>query len=157
MKIAHLAAVTLTGLLAAGAAQADSANAAFNVTVSFTPKCASTNATTPVIAFGTYNGMDAAKNNIALDAPIAVSCSRGLAVSAAFDTAAEGLFATSNLRYTLSAITKTPVGTGTAASASSVGSADTYTFSFTGTLPQQAGGNTSSTNETSSRNLVLSF
>ena len=157
MKLAAKIALMSAVIVLSGHASADTANAAFTVSVTFTPKCASTNATPPVIAFGSYNAFAAEIADVALSAPIAVQCSRGLNPTAAFDTTgAEGLFSTGNLRYQLSTITKATGTPGTAATAASNGTADTFTFDFKGTLPQQAGSSVGGA-LTATRNLVLTF
>jgi hypothetical protein len=145
-------------LLAAGSAQAQ-INVPFTVNVTFTPRCQTTSAGPYSIDFAAYSAFDAAQAGVALTGgPITVQCSRGLTVTAAFDNAgaAEGLFSTGNLRYTLSGITQTTLTTGVAATASTNGTADTYSFAFTGGLPQQAGNSVGGA-LTASRNLVVSF
>ena len=161
LLVAAVSALSVAPMLA----KADTASGAFTVSVLFTPKCTITSAA-PTIAF-TYTAFDAAAGPVALSNPIALQCSRGFGntVSAAFGEggAAEGLIGTAtstNLRYTLSAITKNAVGPGNAATASSNGTADTTSFSFTGTLPQQAGNgtpNTPATAVTAARTLVVTF
>jgi hypothetical protein len=157
MKPSKFAATALL-VLAVGAVHAQSVNAPFTVTVNFTPKCTTTNASAPVIAFGTYNAFDAAKTDVPLSAPYAVKCSRGLNPTATFDNlnALNGLFDTGNLRYELTAPTKSAIQAGDAATASDAGSPDTYEFTFKGTLPQQAGSSVGGA-LSAARNLVISF
>lgn len=159
MKKLALIAVVVSAIALPIVASAQTVNGPFTVSVKFTPSCTVTSAT-PDILF-TYTAFGAAQTSASTS--IALQCSRGFGASssAAYDNtnAAEGLIGTSNLRYTLSTITKTTGTVGSAASVSSNGTADTPSFAFTATLPQQAGSNVSSavTAVSVTRNLVITF
>ena len=159
MKKLALIAAVVTSICLPMSVSAQSVNGQFNVSVRFTPVCTVTSAT-PDIQF-TYTAFGASQTSASTS--IALQCSRGFGASsvAAFDTAnpAEGLIGTSNLRYTLSTITKTAGTPGNAAAVGSNGTADTPSFAFTATLPQQAGSNVSSAGTAVSvtRNLVVTF
>lgn len=147
-------------------AQAATVAGPFSVTVAFTPSC-TVAAGASVIAF-TYTAFTAAVGPITLSAPIVLSCSRGIGAlaTAAYGEggAAAGLIGTSNLRYTLGVIGKTPTP-GTAATGTAVGNigtADNVSFTFNGTLLSQAGGGVSVNpspviNATDARTLVVTF
>lgn len=163
-KLAVCMAVASAALLPLSA-QAATVNGPFTVSVLFTPSCTVTS-TGSTIAF-TYTAFAAAVGPTTISAPIAVQCSRGFGatIAAAYDNAgaAEGLIGTAtstNLRYTLSAITKGAVVAGTAATAAAIGTADTTSWTFSGSLPSQAGNaapNTPLVAVTATRNLVLTF
>ena len=165
MKKLALSLIIASSVVLPFSAQAATINGPFTVSVLFTPSCTVTSAGS-TIAF-TYTAFAAAVGPINLSTPIAVQCSRGFGatIAAAYDLAgaAEGLIGTAlstNLRYTLSAITKNAVVAGTAATAAANGTADTTSWTFTGSLPLQAGNavpNTPLVAVPATRNLVLTF
>ena len=145
-------------------AQAATVAGPFSVTVAFTPSCTVT-AGASAIAF-TYTAFAAAVGPTNLSAPIVLSCSRGIGATATAaygeGGAAAGLIGVTNLRYTLSVPAKTntagTAATGTAAG--TVGTADNVSFTFNGTLLQQAGAGAAAApviNATDARTLVVSF
>jgi hypothetical protein len=145
-------------------ANAATVSGAFNVTVAFTPSCTVT-ASTNNIAF-TYTAFAAAPAAVTVSAPIVLTCSRGIGAvaTAAYGEggAASGLIGPTNLRYTLSvpAKTNTPGTAATGTTGGTIGTADSVSFSFTGTLPQQAGAGTAAApvvNATDARTLVVTF
>lgn len=145
-------------------ANAATAAAPFNVTVAFTPSCTVT-ASVNTIAF-TYTAFAAVVGPITVSAPIVLTCSRGIGAvaTAAYGEggAASGLIGATNLRYTLTAPVKTNTA-GTAATGitgGTVGTPDSLSFTFTGTLPVQAGAGTAAApviNATDARTLVVTF
>ncbi len=157
-------ALFVSAALACGIAQAQTTvTSPFQVTVTLSQKCiADTGNGTPVIAFGTYAAFDPAIANVAASGPIRFLCTRGLTpVTAAFDTAGggtNGLLSPANLRYTL-ALTGPVNAPGTAATTADIGTADTKTINFTGTLLGNQAGNTAGNNivSTDNRTLVLTF
>lgn len=165
MKKLALIAALASAIVVPLSANAATVPAAFNVTVAFTPSCtvvASANA----IAF-TYTAFGAAQT-VAVNNPIVLNCSRGIGALATAGYgeggAASGLIGTSNLRYTLSAPAKTnTAGTpATGVAAGIIGTADSVSFTFSGTLPQQAGGGVTVNpspviNATDARTLVVTF
>jgi hypothetical protein len=153
----------LAALCVGGIAQADTVSSPFQVTVTLTQKClADTGNGTPMIAFGTYTAFGPAVSNVAASGPIKFICTRGLTpVAAAFDAAgggATGLLSPANLQYTL-ALTGPTTAPGTPATVSIIGTPDTHSFSFTGTLPGNQAGNTAGNAvvSTDNRTLVLTF
>ena len=145
-------------------AQAATVAGPFSVSVAFTPSCTVT-AGVSAIAF-TYTAMAAAVGPTNLSAPIVLSCSRGIGATATAaygeGGAAAGLIGVTNLRYTLTAPVKTnTVGTAaTGTAAGTVGTPDSVSFTFTGTLLQQAGAGAAAApviNATDARTLVVTF
>ena len=166
MKKLAIALVIASSVALPLSAQAATINGPFTVSVLFTPSCTVTSAGS-TIAF-TYTAFAAAVGPVNLSTPIAVQCSRGFGatIAAAYDgvgAPAEGLIGTAtstNLRYTLSAITKLAVAAGTPATAAINGTADTTSWTFSGSLPSQAGNavpNTPLVAVTATRHLVLTF
>jgi hypothetical protein len=161
-KIALIAALAST-LVAPMAANAATVSGPFNVTVAFTPSCTVTVAAR-AIAF-TYTAFAAAPAAVAVSAPVVLTCSRGIGAvaTAGYGEGGEaaGLIGASNLRYTLSAPAKTntPGTAATGTVAGNVGTPDSVSFTFTGTLPQQAGAGASDVvvNATDARTLVVTF
>lgn len=145
-------------------AQAATVAGPFTVTVAFTPSCTLT-AGASTIAF-TYTALAAAVGPTNLSAPIVLSCSRGIGATATAaygeGGAAAGLIGVTNLRYTLSAPAKTTTA-GTAATGTAVGiigTADNVSFTFNGTLLQQAGAGAAAApviNATDNRTLIVTF
>ena len=162
-KLALIAALASAVALPMGANAATVA-APFNVTVAFTPSCTVT-ASVNTIAF-TYTAFAAAAGPVTISAPIVLTCSRGIGAlaTAAYGEggAASGLIGVTNLRYTLSVPVKTnSVGTpATGITGGNVGTADSVSYSFTGSLPVQAGAGTAAApviNATDARTLVVTF
>ena len=145
-------------------AQAATAAGPFSVTVAFTPSCTVT-AGVSAIAF-TYTALALGVGPTNLSAPIVLSCSRGIgatATAAYGETGfAGGLIGVTNLRYLLSVPVKTNTA-GTAATglaAGTVGTPDSVSFTFNGTLLQQAGAGAAAApviNATDARTLVVTF
>ena len=164
MKKLALIAALASAVALPMAAHSATATGPFTVTVSFTPTCTAAIAAR-VIAFGNYTAFGAQVGPINASNALVLTCSRGIgaAATAAYGEggAAAGLIGTTNLRYTLSAPAKAVVP-GTAATGTAggnVGTAETVTFTFSGTLPTQAGaGLTSAVNNASdARTLVITF
>ena len=157
-------ALAAAALVLCGAAQAQSTvTSPFTVTVTLTQKCVADAANgTPVIAFGTYVAFGPAISNVAASGGIKFNCTRGLTpVSASFDAAGggtNGLIPVANLQYTL-ALTGPTAGTGVAATTTTIGTPDSYAYTFTGTLPAGQAGNTAGNAivSTDNRTLVLTF
>ena len=145
--------------------QAAQVTGAFTVTAAFTPTCTIAVAAR-TIAF-TYTAFGLGLGPTVISAPVVLTCSRGIGALAtvAYDGGnAAGLIGATNLRYTLSAITPTPTP-GTAATGTTVGTvgtADTVSYSFSASLPTQAGGGVTTNpavliNATSNRTLIVTF
>ena len=149
--------LALAALALCGAAQAGSTSAPFTVTVNFTSACTLTG--TPVVAFGAYTAFAAAVSAPATT--LAVACSRNTTITAIdYNTGSgNGLFTTANLQYVLTAPTIPTLAAGTAATLTSVGTADTGTITINGTLPSQAGNNNSGVAavDTDNRTLTITF
>ena len=161
-KLAASLTIASTAVLSLSA-QAATATGPFTVTVAFTPSCTVTVAPR-TIAF-TYTAFAAAVGPVNVSAPVALTCSRGIgatATAAYGETgAANGLIGATNLRYTLSVPVKTnaPGTAATGISPTNIGSPDNVSFTFSGSLPQQAGAGPNSTliNANDLRSLVVTF
>ena len=165
-KLALYMAIASAAVLAPSA-QAATVSGPFSVTVAFTPSCIVA-AGASVIAF-TYTAFGAAIPSVALSAPIALTCSRGIGAlaTAAYGEggAASGLIGTSNLRYTLTAPVKVigaPAQAATGIVGGTIGTGDSFSFTFTGGLLSQAGGGVTVNpsgviNGTDIRTLVVTF
>ncbi len=158
--LATVAALTAVPMLS----HAASAPAPFTVTVKFTPSCVVTSAT-GVIDFGTYTAFAGPITSTGVSVPVALSCSRGIganATAAYGETGASGVLSPANLRYTLSDPTKS-FGVGSPATGiagGDIGTPDTITFKFSGTLLQQAGSGPSASppiGGSEARTLIISF
>jgi hypothetical protein len=151
-------ALALAALALCSAVNAGTATGNFSVSVNFTSACQATTPA-PELAFGAYTAFGADKT---ASATVAFECSRGTSATAVSVSggAANGLFATANLQYTLTLPT-TPIASsgGTAATASSIGSADTLSITVNGTLPQQAGASNSATAtaDSDTRTITITF
>jgi spore coat protein U-like protein len=151
-------AFALAALALCGAANAATATGPFAVTVNFTSACQATTPA-PTLAFGAYTAFGAAAT---ASATIAFECSRGTSATAVSvsNGAANGLFTTANLQYTLT-LPATPIASsgGTAATAAAIGTADTLSITVNGTLPQQAGASNSgtATTDTDNRTITITF
>lgn len=143
-----------TAVLLAGLSSANAATVAgnFNVTVTLISKC--TMSTVSDLEFGTYTAFQVAAQTAS---PIiaTLSCTRGLTgITAAFDILAVGSTAAATATNGVGAgvlagleynITATPgvVVAGTAATASSIGTADSRPFTISGTMPAAQAGDAS--------------
>ena len=116
-------------------AHAATVTGAFNATVTLTAQCIATNATTPVLAFGTYLAFTATPITVALSTPLTFRCTNGLpAPTVAFDAGgggASGVLA--GLAYTLSLPGLTRSG-GSAGNATTAATEETYSYTFSGTM-----------------------
>ena len=151
-----LALVSLLGLVTTfgNLAHAATANANFSVDVTLTTQCRVVGTATPSLAF-TYTAFSASA--VSQTSPVAITfeCTRNLALpSVAFDGGTP-IGVVGGLQYTLAASAAT-VTAGSAASTSSIGSATTYGYSITGSMPAaQAGDATASA--TAARTLIITY
>lgn len=139
----------------------------FNVTVTLTSKC--TMAAVGDLAFGAYTAFQVGTQT-ASPVIATLSCTRGLlasGVTAAFDTLAVGSTAAATATNGIGAgvlagleynITATPgvVVAGTAATASSIGTADSRPFTISGTMPPAQAGDASMVS-TQIRTLTITY
>lgn len=145
------------------AANAGTATGNFTVSVAFTPSC--TVATSASSIFFTYTAFAAAPATVPVSAPIVLTCSRGIgnvATSAYGENGAFGVIPTANLRYTLSTPVKTfaPGTPATGTPGGDIGTPDSLSFNFSGTLLQQPGAGTSGVpapTATDARTFIVSF
>jgi spore coat protein U-like protein len=161
----------LTGLftclmLANVNAHAATTSGNFNVTVTLTAAC--TIASISDLAFGTYTAFQGSALN-ATPTTATLTCSRGLTgVTANFDTVATGATAAAAATNAVGAgiigglqydITATPgtVTTGTEATASSIGTADSRPYSITGSMPANQAGTTPGGAKTQQRTLTINY
>ncbi len=153
-----LALVVLAGY---GAVQGQTANANFNVKVTLTAKCEATNSGSAEIQFGTYIAFQAvAKTTIAATNAPTFRCTRNLAITnAAFTGGLTGVIPDVNLQYTLSAPTGTKTTTGAAADTAQIGTADVWTYNFSGSMPAGQAGNVlgNAVEKVDIRELVITF
>jgi hypothetical protein len=154
MKKLNLIAAAL--LLASSGAFAGTASDSFDVTVTFTSSCSVKSAAADLaFSYTAFQATDAVKT-----ASTVFECSRGLTPTFAFDTGTDktasaadaatisGAGVVKGLNYTLDG-TASKTQTGTAADTSSIGTADEYTVSITGTIVQgQAGDPTGGATQT---------
>jgi hypothetical protein len=138
---------------------AATSNSTFNVTASLTSVCSVTTVGTPVIAFGTYTAFGAAIGPVAVSAPATFQCTRGLPQpTASYDVAGGGPAGVIvGLQYTLSAPAGSKTTTGTAASAGSTGSADVYSYSFSGSIAAGQAGDPTQNPGPDVRTLIISY
>ncbi len=163
-----IVAALFTGMMPAAQA-ATSGPHSFNVTVALTSVCTLPVAITP-LAFGTYVAFQGGVQT-ATATSASFTCTRGLTgITANFDTAAPGSTAAAantnavgagviqGLQYDITATPGT-VTAGTAATASTIGTADTRVFGITGTMPAGQAGDPSVTGNPSpqARTLTLTF
>ena len=147
-------------------AQAATATGNFNVTVTLTSVC--TMAAITPLAFGTYTAFQGAAL-VATPTTATLSCTRGLTgVTANFDTAAPGSTAAAaatnavgagvvqGLQYTILA-TAGAVTAGTAATAGSIGTADTRPYSITGNMPANQAGDPTQNASPQQRTLTVNY
>lgn len=162
---------------ASPASQAATVGGNFNVSVSVASLCTLTTAVTPTLDFGTYTAFGSASIP-APTAALAFDCTRGLtaptmaldavngtstatgAVGGAAATG-DGVLPVVGLNYHLSvAGSKTGTGVAPTTAPGNIGSADTYTFTITGSMPSgQAGTCTTGTcgPDTQLRTLTITY
>ncbi len=119
------------------AAYAVDVNNNFQVSVTLTSQCKAKNSGTTTVDFGNYTAFQAsAATGTAVD--LTFDCTRGFSpTSVAFDTTngtAAGVGVLQGLQYTLTAGAASTAA-GTAASTSTIGTADVKTYNITGTMP----------------------
>ena len=124
-------------------ASAGTVSNGFNVSVNLASRCIATNVSAPTLDFGSYTAFQASAATPATPVTLTFDCTRGLApVSVAFDTTngtAAGVGVLVGLQYSLSASAASVIN-GTAASTTSIGTADAVSYSVTGSMPAlQAG------------------
>jgi len=138
----RLLAATLA-LASAIPASAGTVSNGFTVSVNLSSRCIATNASAPTLDFGTYTAFQGSAAAPATPVTMTFDCTRGLApVSVAFDTTngtAAGVGVLVGLQYSLSASSATTVA-GTAASTTTIGSADAVSYSVTGSMPANQAG-----------------
>ena len=161
MKKLLIPAAIAAALTIPSAFAATTIGSTFNVTVALTSQCSATTVGTPVVAFGAYTAFGGAVGPVAVSAPITFSCTRNLPITAvAFDTASasDGLNGgvVSGLQYTLTAPVDTPT-LGTAATPTSIGSGDTHSYTFSGTLPAGQAGDPTQNPSPAVRQLTITF
>ena len=155
MKVNNFTVLSLAASLALiSEAQAATVGGSFNVTVTLTSKC--TMAAVSDLAFGTYTAFQSGAQ-IAPPITATLTCTRGMlasGVTAAFDNIAAGSTAASaatnavgagvlaGLQYDITAIPSVVIA-GAAATASSIGTADTRPFTISGTMASDQAGNAS--------------
>jgi len=146
-------------------AQAQTVSGNFNVTVTLTSAC--TVGAIGDLAFGTYTAFGAAINATPVTANF--SCTRGLtgitanfdstapdSTAAAASTNAVGAGVIQGLQYDITATPQT-VTAGTAATASSIGTADTVPFQITGTIAANQAGDPTQNASPQLRTLTINF
>jgi len=154
MKFRIVTALALAGTLSSIVqVQAVTVDQSFTVSTAFTPTCVTNNASPATLSFGAYTAFGSAL--IATPITINFQCSRALtpgninfdslapnssSTSGSLTATGEGVVA--GLRYTLAVAAADKTATGSVATASSVGSADVYTYTITGAMESgQAGCN----------------
>jgi spore coat protein U-like protein len=158
-------AVAMLASMAPGA-RAATATGNFNVTVTLTSQC--TMAAIGDLAFGTYTAFQGGAL-VATPTTATLSCTRGLAgVTANFDTAAPGSTAAAaaanavgagvvqGLQYTILA-TAGAVVAGTAATAGSIGTADSRPYSISGNMPASQAGDPTQNASPQVRTLTVNY
>jgi len=168
MKKLSISMLTILAPLIFNAPAANAANVSgnFNVTVTLTSIC--TMATVGDLAFGTYTAFQTSAKT-ATNTTATLTCTRGLTgVTAAFDTAAPGSTAAaaatnavgagviSGLQYDILA-TAGSVTSGTAATASSIGTADSRPYIISGSMPADQAGATSTGAQSQARTLIITY
>jgi len=161
MKKLLISTAIAASLAVPASALAATATSNFNVTATLTSVCTATNSGAPTIAFGTYTAFGAAIGPIAVSPAVRFQCTRGLpAPTAAFDTTAPGTTTggvINGLQYTLTAPVGTLTTTGTAATAGSIGSADVWSYNFTGSIPAGQAGDPTQTPGPVVRTLTITY
>jgi len=136
--------ITSTALFAVTAPAINAATAVnnFDVSVTLNSQCKATNSGTTTVDFGDYTAFQA---TAATGTPVGLTfdCTRNFSpTSVEFDTTngtAAGVGVLQGLQYTLTAAAPTSVA-GTAASTTSIGTADVKTYNITGTMPANQAG-----------------
>ena len=148
------------------AAQAQTATGNFDVTVTLISAC-QLPVTIGDLAFGTYTAFQTTAL-VATPVTATFSCTRGLTgITANFDTAVDATAAAAatnavgagviaGLQYDILATPQAP-GVGTAATPSNIGTATTYPFQITGTMPLGQAGTKSTGVQTQTRTLTINF
>ncbi len=152
-----LLSASILAMFAAPAANAATVTANFNVTASLASVCTNTTVGTPAVDFGLFTAFTGPAN-AAPTAALTFSCTRGLtAPTMALDTAngtstatgtvggaaatGDGVLPGIELNYHLSVSgSKTTTGTAPTTAAGSTGTADIYTFTVTGSMPNNQAG-----------------
>ena len=122
------------------AAQAQTTTAGVNVSVTLNSKCTVTNSSNPTLNFGTYNALTTTtQTGVAASAPIAISCTRGLAAPTLTsgwdgDSTGYGVIAGLNYKLNVGAVTLVLAGNVATAVSGGVGTAATYTVAVTGDM-----------------------
>lgn len=157
-----------TGLLGQQAlAATNSAN--FNASVTLTSVCrVKTGSDNQTLSFGTYTAFQSGAQN-ATGINIDFECTRGFAAAptVAFDTGtdmtssaaaatATGEGVVAGLNYTL-AVAAGVNTAGTAATTSSIGTADTYRYAVSGSMPAGQAGTNSTGVQTQARQLIITY
>lgn len=157
MKKLLLSAAIAASFSVPASALAANASSTFNVTATLTSVCSVTTVGTPVIAFGTYTAFGAAIGPIAVSAPATFQCTRGLPQpTAAYDTGVAGGVIV-GLQYTLSAPVGSKTTTGVAATSGSTGSADVYSYTFSGSIPAGQAGDPTQNPGPDVRTLIITY
>lgn len=168
MKVKKLTTLCLAASLTCiSGTQAATAGGSFNVTVTLTSKC--TMAAVSDLAFGTYTSFQSG-TQIAPPVTATLTCTRGMlasGVTAAFDILAAGSTAAdpatngvgagvlAGLQYDITAIPGAVIA-GTAASANSIGTADTRPFTISGSMAADQAG-VDGPNATQVRTLTITY
>lgn len=145
----------------APAAQADTALSTVTVKVNLTSKCRWQGGTAPTgvsVDFGPYTAFQTTANTGSPSGAVTLECTRGFGgtPTATWDGDSAGGGVIAGLNYTLSATAGTRVA-GTAADASSIGSADTVPFTLGGDMPADQAGAGAGGAQTATRTLTLTF
>jgi hypothetical protein len=157
MKFRLVTVLALAGTLSSIVpVQAATVGQNFNVSTAFTPTCVTNNASPAALSFGAYTAFGT--ESPTPTTTISFKCSRALTpgninfdtVSTDSTSSSGALTATAGgvvagLQYTLAVAAAAKTTTGSAATASAVGSADVYTYTITGAMASgQAGCNLAS-------------
>ncbi len=161
LNLLSSAAIAVLFAAFAPASYAAGVDSSVTVKVNLTSKCQVKGTTVPVVDFGTYPAFSASAVS-ATPATLTFECTRGFgaAPSVAWDTtggtaAGDGVIA--GLQYTLSATAGTRT-TGTAATATVLGTADEVPFTLSGSMPaSQPGAGAGGTAVTTTRTLTVTF
>lgn len=162
-RLSLLSTAALAVLFAAFAPAASAAgvDASVTVKVSLTSKCQIKAGQTNVVDFGTYQAFAAADVS-GTGSTVTFQCTRGFGASPTVawdvgtDATAAGVGVIAGLQYTLSATPGTRVG-GTAASATTTGSADEIPVVLGGTMPLGQAGAGAGGATTATRTLTVTF
>jgi hypothetical protein len=142
-KLCLLAAALAVASFASVVEAATTVNNNFTVSVNLSSRCVATNDGTQTLDFGTYTAFQGSAQAPAAPVSLTFDCTRGLApVSVAFDavngtTAGVGVLV--GLQYALTATANATVA-GTAASTTTIGTADAVSYSVNGSMPANQAG-----------------